>query len=98
MIIHKEILSGTPSLGDLAVNTEVTFMGVLRQIIVSPATSTTTYNLTITDDNSLDMFCESSITGSYAPEVALPVRGIYTITIDSATNDELFTIVLGVEE
>lgn len=98
MTIHKEILSGSTSSGALAVNTVEPFMGIMRQILVKPTTGTTQYNCTITDDNDLVIQCENSIVGNYSPEVALPVRGIYTIDIDSATKDEAFTISLVVEE
>lgn len=98
MTIHKEILTGSTVSGSLDVNTKEPFMGIMRQIIVSPTTSTTTYNLDIIDDEDLKVFCETSINGHYAPEVALPVRGIYTVSISSSTVDESFAIELNVEE
>ena len=98
MTIHKEILAGTTSSGALSVNTVVSFNGIMRQILISPTTATTQYNLTISDDASLNILCEDSITGDYSPEVALPVKGIYTVAIDSATADEAFSMSLVVEE
>ena len=98
MIIHLQYFTESTSSGTFAVNTDAAFMGIMRQLLVSPATASTTYNLTITDSDDLDIYCDTSITGNYAPEVAIPVRGVYTVTIDSATADESFTIKLMVEE
>ena len=98
MVIHNEYLTGSTLSGDLSVNTEVALMGVVREILVTPTTITTQYNLTITNDQSLIVFYSSSIIGNFAEEVALPFRGIYTIAIDSATNDEAFTIGIIAEE
>jgi len=98
LTIHREIQTESTSSGTLEVNTDFSFMGILRQIVINPTTSTNTYNLEITDNQDLKVFCESSITGHFAPEVAIPVRGVYTVSIDSATIDESFEIEMMVEE
>ena len=98
MVIHSENISGTASSGSISVNTEAALQGLAREIIVSPATSTTQYNLGITNDKSLTVFKSISITGDFLEEVALPFRGIYTVAITSATADELFTIAIIVQE
>ena len=98
MIIHPELLTGTTASGALSVNTKEALMGVCREIIVTPATLSTVYNLAITDANSQRVFYSASITGIFAEEVALPFRGIYTVAISSATRDEIFKISLVVEE
>ena len=98
MIVHSEYITGTTSTGALSVNTQQSLMGIVREIIIIPATGTTDYNLEITNDNSLIVFSSSSITGDFIEEVALPFRGIYTIAISSATRDELFEINLMIEE
>jgi len=91
-------MSGTASSGAISTNTKVAMQGIAREIIISPATSTTTYNLEITNDNSLTVFKSSSITGDFIEEVALPFRGVYTVAITSATVDELFTMAIVLEE
>ena len=98
MIIHSENMTGTTSSGAISVNTVAALMGIAREIIISPATSTTIYSLTITNDNSLDIFKSTSITGDFIEEVALPIRGVNTVAISSATNDELFTMALVLEQ
>ena len=98
MIIHSENISGTASSGSISVNTEAALQGLAREIIVKPATSTTTYNLAITNPDSLTVFKSISITGDFSEEVALPFRGVYTVAITSATVDELFTMAIVVQE
>ena len=98
MIIHPENLSGTASSGSVSMNTKAALMGLAREIIVKPATSSTTYNLDITNSDSLPVFSSDSIEGNFVEEVAIPFRGIYTVAISSATKDELFTIAIVVEE
>ena len=98
MIIHSENLSGTAISGAVSMNTKAALQGVAREIIVKPATSSTTYNLDITNADSLPIFSSDSIVGDFIEEIALPFRGIYTVAISSATNDELFTIAIVLEE
>ena len=56
MVIHSENMTGSTSSGALSTNTVAALQGIAREIIISPATSTTVYNLTITNDNSLNVF------------------------------------------
>ena len=91
-------MTGTTSSGALSTNTVAALTGIAREIIISPATSTTQYNLTITNDNSLDMFISESITGDFIEEVALPMRGVYTVTVDQATKDEEFNMAIVLEQ
>jgi len=98
MVIHSEYLTGSTVSGELSLNTHVTLAGIAREILVKPATSTTRYNITITNANSLDIFYSESITGKFAEEIALPIRGGYTVTIDSATKDEAFVVELMIVE
>ena len=91
-------MTGTTSSGALSTNTVAALTGIAREIIISPATSSTQYNLTITNDNSLDMFISESITGDFIEEVALPMRGVYTVTVDQATRDEEFNMAIVLEQ
>lgn len=91
-------MSGTASSGAISKNTVAALQGIAREIIISPATSTTTYNLEITNDNSLTVFKSSSITGDFIEEVALPFRGVYTVAVSNSTRDELFNMAIVLEE
>ena len=98
MVIHNEYISGSTVSGAFSGNTKAALQGLTREIIVNPATSTTQYNLEITNDNSLPVFYSNSITGQFVEEVALPFRGVYTVAISEATKDEAFTIGILVQE
>ena len=91
-------MSGTASSGAISTNTVAALQGIAREIIISPATSTTVYNLTITNDKSLTVFKSSSITGDFIEEVALPFRGVYTVAVTNSTKDELFNMAIVLEE
>jgi len=98
MVIHNEYIEGSTVSGELIANTRQFLMGIIRQIVVQPATGTTTYNLSIVNDNSIEVFYSDSITGNFSEETALPFRGVYTVTISEATKDEAFKIGLLTEE
>lgn len=97
-VIHEEILTGTTASGNLSINTSRHIYGLLREIIIKPTTNTTTYNFKITNQNSLIMYEEMSLTGEVAIEVSLPIKGTNTFAIDNASKDELFTIQLSICE
>ncbi len=97
-IIHKEPLNLTTVSGSASGNTNKLLVGLLRQILAKPATLTTVYDITITSPESLIIFEATGCVGNYGIEVALPIRGIHTVTISNATVDEAFTIGLNVEE
>ena len=56
MVIHNEYIEGSTVSGELIANTRQFLMGIVRQIVVQPATGTTTYNLSIVNDNSIEVF------------------------------------------
>ena len=96
--IHREILSGTASSGSLSVNTQSTIQGILRQVIVHPATGSTIYTITITNPDDRIIYKRVSETGDIAEEVAIPVKKVHTVAITSATADEAFNIELVIEQ
>ena len=98
MVIHNEYIAGSTVSGELIANTRQFLMGIVRQIVVQPTSGSTTYNLSIVNDNSIEIFYSDSITGNFSEEVALPFRGVYTVTISEATKDEAFKIGLLAEE
>ena len=98
MIIHNEYIEGSTISGELEANTRQFLMGIVRQIVVQPTSGSTTYNLSIVNDNSIEVFYSNSVTGNFSEETALPFRGVYTVTISGATKDEAFKIGLLAEE
>jgi len=98
MVIHKEIISLTPSSGVASTNTNSLLVGILREVLASPATASTTYDLTITSPEGLIIYQITSQAGDLADEVVLPMRGIHTVALANATVDEAFNINLVVDE
>lgn len=98
MIIHKEIISLTPSSGSATTNTNKLLVGILRQVLCSPTTPTTIYDITITSPEGLIIYQTTSQTGDLADDVTLPMRGIHTVALANSTVDEVFNINLVVDE
>lgn len=98
MMIHSENLSGSTASGTLAVNTNSVMQGIIKSVIVSPATGSTTYNVAITNPDGLTVYSKTSNTGDIFEQTELPVRGMYTVTISSASADEAFSIALVLQE
>ena len=79
-------------------------MGYLRQIIIVPTTSTNTYNFSIVDEYGFTVLPTQDITTTAVEgtlcihKVDIPLLGVYTFTIDSATVDEAFSYEYLVQE
>jgi len=97
-IIHKEKITGTASSGTFSSNTKRAVQGLLRNIVVKPTTSTTQYDVKLLDGDSLTIWERTSEVGEFTDQVALPFRGVYTLTVSNSTVDEAFTIGLMIEE
>ena len=97
MLIDHQQLKGNTVSGSLSKNTAY-IRGLIKQIIVKPATLTTTYNIDITNPLSAIIYERTSEIGELAEINSIPVNGIYTVTISSATKDEAFEIQLITQE
>ena len=96
-LIHPETLTITASSGTIAANTQH-LLGICYNILVKPATETTTYDIKITNNKGIDIFEILSETGTMSNSVSLPVHSIYTVTLSNATVDEEFIIQLIIQE
>jgi len=72
--------------------------GVLGAVRCKFTTVTTAFVLTINDSDGIAIYESEPMTGSLVEQVALPVRGIYTVVISGASANEAFTCKLEVEE
>lgn len=93
MLIDTQKISGSTDSGSFSDNTN-SIRGLIKQIIVNPNTETTTYNISILNTNGIEIYSRTSETGSIAELTDIPINGICTISITSATADELFNIYL----
>ena len=62
--------------------------GLCQQILVKPATSSTQYDISLTDSGSVVVFKRTSEVGILNELITLPLVGNYTVAIDNATADE----------
>lgn len=101
--LEKQTISGTDSTwlsGTISKNTSNRMHGILQQVHIESTTSTTTYkfkiispdNLTIWDSND---YAENILRRT---NLNLPLKGIYTMSIYSSSEEENFTILLGMQE
>ena len=97
MLIHKEKLILTASSGDSSDNTNP-IRGLCRHIIIKPETETTQYDFSITNSDGIIIYERTSELGTLTELTTIPVRGIYTLSIESATVDEDFEVQLLLEE
>jgi hypothetical protein len=87
----------TPVSGTIAVNT-ITMRGTIEQIWAKATTDTTTFDLKLTDRKSRDVRKFINEVGVLNDTEHLPVDGKYTLTIENASVDEAFKIMLVVKE
>ena len=91
ILITPVEISRTASGGAWSFNTPKFSGGDLRQIIIKPATATTTYDFDITDEKDNTVYTKEGLTGYFSDLVFLPLRGIYTIAVDTSSVNEAYT-------
>lgn len=91
---HQGTITTTAGTASVTFNVQ---QGVLAKIFIKPATATTVYDFKFTDYHSLDTFVEEDIEGTYSEtDVGEPIYENFTLTIENATNDEVFTYLLAI--
>ena len=90
LLIPIEI-SQTASSGAWAFNTDRITGADLRHIYIKAATDTTTFNVTITDEKDNIIYATEGVTGTLRHNDHIPMRGIYTIAVDTSSADEAYT-------
>jgi hypothetical protein len=71
-------------------------IGTCQQIVVTPTTSTTGYDFSITDADSVVVFQMTDEVGTMNEDVDLPLAGTYTIALANATVDEAHKVLIKV--
>lgn len=98
MTVHPVEVSQTASSGAWSFNTQKFNGCLLRHVVVKALTGSTTFDFTITDDKDNVVYAPTTATGTLRAEVAIPLRGIYTVAVSSSSRDEAYTGRLGVIE
>ncbi len=83
---HKE---GTSVAGTLSFNTD-DLRGICNRIFVKPPSNSVTYDLKITDDNSLDIYEKKGLRRSLNDISQHTLRGIYTVSITNISSNGVF--------
>ena len=90
MSVHKEILTtANTASGSLSANTASLFYCLLSYMVIKPASEATEYNISITDENNVVIFSRDTA-GTLREQLGIPIRGVLTVAITSATADEAF--------
>ncbi len=97
IVVHVENPTLTTSGGTISTTINVRF-NKCRQIIVIPATASTTFDVKITDIYSVDTYHRKALTKKLNDQVELLTYGNWTFTIENASADEAFTCLLVFEE
>lgn len=99
MALHAEKLTITTSSGRGKSAINPVLRGDLKQILVSPASANTTYELEIENAEGLIIYKTTGRIGAIAPIVEVPIlKTSKRIVISGASNDEDFTIQLIVDK
>jgi hypothetical protein len=70
----------------------------LIQVFTKATTGNTTYNLALIDEDAETIWSKTSITGTYEEHaILIPLRGVYTISITSASANEIIVVKLMIE-
>ena len=96
-MVYKLQNTVTVSAGSGSQNT-LPIHGICQYIYIEPTTSTTTYKVTITDDDDDTVKEFEWKQGVFRDFTSFIVEGIYTISITESTANEDFTVKLLVRE
>lgn len=91
MAIQRHSVTKTPSGGTVNWNTD-DMRGVMFMISIAPATSTTTYDFTLTDDESIIVYSKKGLKGTFNETTQLGLYGVYTAQISNVSVNEAFKV------
>ena len=96
--VYKFKASPTPATGDWSDNTENIIGDMGQQIYVKATTSTTVFDVVITNSDDIEVRKFTDVTGVLNDLTPFPMSGIHTVAIENATVDEEFKVRLCVFE
>jgi len=88
----------TPTAGYWAGTTANVFSSTLSQILVKATTSTTEFDVIVTNDSSRVIQQITGCTGTINDTTKIPTIRVHTVEIDNATVDEEFEVLLMFDE
>ena len=87
-LIDEARLTGTITGGNLNVDFSFALGVIVKQIIVTTSTDTTTFDVKIVDKNNDIVYQRDSEVGCLNELLDLPIKGSYTLFITNATADD----------
>lgn len=88
------IINKTASSGAWSFNSPKLTSAILKQVVLKAATATTAFDFSMTDEYNNIVYSRVGETGTLRQEMDLPLKGIYTIAVANASNDEAFNGIL----
>jgi len=95
---HKYKNTVTPSSGTWSGNTANIFGGICCQVYAKAATATTTFDLKIQDSAGYPVRKFTAAVGELNDLGKWSAQGVHTITIENASADEAFDLLMVIEE
>ena len=92
--IYRQI---TAASGGIGFSTGYT-RGLIKQIIVKPATSSTIYDFAISDGSSLNIFEREAVADELNETIEIPVNSSLLVAVSNASVNELFKVLIVIEE
>jgi hypothetical protein len=74
------------------------FNGICCQLYAKAVSTDTTFDITVTDSDQIEVRKATGVNQTLNDLTKWPVEGVYTVLIDNASADEVFTVLLAVEE
>jgi len=96
-MIVKYYKEATAVVGAISFNTD-DLRGKCERIFCQPASASTTYDISLTDDNGLVIYSQKGIRGTLNDISGQLLKGIYTVSIINISKDELFKFQMEYEE
>jgi len=93
ILIDSRPDTGTTVLGELQ-KLFIINNSLLKQIIISPASESTTYDFNITDVNGKNVYEETNCSGEFNQLVEVPIYGNIYLNIKNSSRDEEYSIIL----
>jgi hypothetical protein len=88
-MINEQPGTFTPASGTVSVTLGVR-QAELRQIIITSATSSTTFDAYIVNSNDREVYRTDNNTGQLIESFNIPIRENITLTVENASADEVF--------
>lgn len=97
-LFHDIETTITPATGTGTYTFPISTRGTLKLIYIAPTTGTTTWDLKLTDQKSRILQYYQGQTGTLRDTEELPLLGVMTVTIENASVDEAFDVLLRIEQ